>query len=97
MKFEWDENKRRRNLRKHGLDFLGCEVIFEGPTVTIEDSRFAYQEQRFITIGLLDGRLVVVAHTETKDLIGIISIRKAKRHEQTIWYKSIVSFDEIPH
>lgn len=48
----WDEAKRTENLRKHGLDFLGVESLFDGHTVTLEDDRFAYGEQRFITFGV---------------------------------------------
>lgn len=46
--FEWDEAKRRANLAKHGIDFVGCEAVFAGGTLTVEDRRFAYGEQRFI-------------------------------------------------
>jgi uncharacterized DUF497 family protein/predicted DNA binding CopG/RHH family protein len=64
MHFTWDETKRRGNLGKHGFDFVDASTVFEGPTFTFEDDRFAYGEQRFITLGLLRGRVVVIAHTE---------------------------------
>jgi len=51
--FTWDEAKRRANLRKHGIDFLDAERIFRGFTLTAEDSREAYGEPRFLTLGLL--------------------------------------------
>ena len=41
-------NKRRANLRKHGIDFADAETIFAGHTVTAEDTREAYPEQRFV-------------------------------------------------
>ena len=40
----WDERKRQSNLKDHGLDFLGCEAVFDGPVVTWEDDRVAYGE-----------------------------------------------------
>ena len=95
MRYEWDENKRLKNIRKHGIDFLGCEAIFEDYTVVMEDGRFPYYERRFITIGLLEERVVVVAHTETEELIEVISIRKAKRHEQEIYFQNS-PFSEAP-
>jgi len=62
MRYEWDEAKRRSNIQKHGIDFIGIESLFAGTTVTILDDRFDYGEPRFITFGLLRGRVVVVAH-----------------------------------
>ncbi|MGH8193173.1 MAG: BrnT family toxin [Woeseiaceae bacterium] len=88
LRFEWDEAKRRSNLRKHGIDFAGCEELFEGCTLTIEDNRFDYGEQRFVTFGLLNERVVTVAHTETVRTIHITSIRKATRNEQKIFFKN---------
>lgn len=79
---EWDENKRRINVAKHGFDFVGAETVFEGTTITIEDTRFEYAETRFITIGMWNARVVVIAHTEDEKKIRIISIRKATKNEE---------------
>lgn len=49
VRVTWDEAKRTENLRKHGLDFLDAESVFDGPTVTLEDDRFDYGEQRWFT------------------------------------------------
>ena len=64
VRFEWDEGKRRANVRKHGIDFVDVEAVFAGTIVTVVDDRFHYDEERFVTLGLLNGRVVVVAHTE---------------------------------
>lgn len=69
MRFEWDEPKRKANLRKHGIDFVAAEKLFADYTVTVEDDRFEYGEERFITFGILDGEVVAVAHTERGNLI----------------------------
>ena len=89
MKFEWDEPKRKTNLRRHGIDFVGCEAIFAGTVKTMIDDRADYGEERFVTFGLLDDRVVAVIHTEAADTIRVISIRKAKRHEQTLFFEGI--------
>ena len=89
MRFEWDEAKRESNLLKHGIDFIEVEKVFEGETVTILDVRFDYGEERFITLGLLDGRVVVIVHTETDDLIRLISARKATSNEEISYFKEI--------
>ena len=89
MEFDWDEAKREANLRNHGIDFVGIEEVFEGETVTILDDRFDYGEERFVTFGMLDGRLIAVVHTETDELIRLISVRKATNNEEKSYYKAI--------
>jgi uncharacterized protein len=88
MRFTWDENKRQSNLDKHGFDFLDASQVFKGATFTFEDERYAYREQRFITLGLLRGRVVVIAHTEVGDEIRVISMRDGTKHEQIIFFQS---------
>lgn len=88
--FEWDERKRRSNLRKHGLDFADCAPVFSGPTLTRLDDRYDNGELRCRTLGLLRDRVVSVAHTEGDDgVVRIISLRKAVRHEQTLYFQAI--------
>ncbi len=87
--YSWDEAKRARNLRKHGIDFAHAPEIFDGLTLTAEDGRYDYGEQRFLTLGMLEGQVVSVAHTESAGGIRIISIRRATRHE-THFYLSQV-------
>ena len=89
MRIGWDEAKRRTNLRKHGLDFVDAEEAFAGITYTMEDRRFDYGERRFITLGLLRDMVVVIAHTETPREVRIISMRKATKHEQTLYFENI--------
>ena len=85
----WDERKRHANLRKHGFDFTDAEEVFEGVTYTYEDDRFHYGEQRFVTLGLLRGTVVSLVHAEEGDHIHVISMRKATRREQEIYFQSI--------
>ena len=89
MEFAWDEAKRKSNLRNHGIDFFGIEQVFEGEIITILDGRFDYGEERFVTFGLLDGRVVAIAHTETDEVIRIISVRKATKNEESSYFKEI--------
>jgi uncharacterized DUF497 family protein len=88
-KFEWDETKRKSNIKKHGIDFIDAPMIFSDYTLTIEDDRYDYGEERFDTLGILDGRVVVVVHTESEDLIRIISIRKATKNEEKEYFSQI--------
>lgn len=87
MNFIWDEAKRKTNLAKKGIDFRDAERVFSGATFTFDDDRFAYGEQRFITIGMLYDTVVTIAHTEGNEVVRIISMRKATKHEQKIYYR----------
>jgi uncharacterized protein len=89
MRLVWDERKRKSNLKDHGLDFRDARAVFGGPTYTIEDDRFDYAEQRFMTLGFLGGVVVSIVHTETPKLIRIISFRKATRYEQVLLFQSL--------
>ena len=89
MKFKWDENKNNLNINKHGIDFSDLKTVFEGYTFTFEDTRFDYGEERFITFGLLNGRVVVIVHAEDEENIRIISARKATKNEQKMYIEGI--------
>jgi len=90
MNYEWDEAKSSSNFAKHGLDFADAEQVLAGPCVTFVDSRFDYGEVRLITLGLLAGRVVVIAHASRgEDTTRIISMRKANQREQKIYQKRL--------
>jgi uncharacterized DUF497 family protein len=89
MKYEWDEAKNRKNFAKHGLSFEDAEPVFAGPCVTFKDDRFAYGEERLITLGLLAGHLVVIAHAPRDEATRIISMRKGNRREQKIYQERL--------
>jgi len=88
MKFEWDKRKNSANAEKHGLDFADAYKVFESPMLVKLDDREDYGEERWIGIGLMDMRVVVMVFTEQKEnTIRVISFRKAtsdetKRYEQ---------------
>ncbi|MDR2875830.1 MAG: BrnT family toxin [Methylobacillus sp.] len=88
MRFTWNPEKRLANLKKHGLDFADAERVFSGHTLTYPDHRFGYAEERFITVGLLDGVAVIIGHTETDTETHLISMRKAERHEREKYFGS---------
>ena len=89
MRFTWDEAKRTRNLKDHGLDFVDAKRVFEGLTFTYEDDRFRYDEQRFVTLGLFKGLPVSIVHTESEDRIHVISFRKATKRETAILFENL--------
>ncbi|MBT3337223.1 MAG: BrnT family toxin [Anaerolineae bacterium] len=91
MNFEWDENKRRENIRKHGIDFVDLPPLFDGVIITIEDRRHDYGETRYITLGLLKHHVIVVVHTDREGNIRIISARKATKNESKRYFEEITN------
>lgn len=83
MRFEWDEEKNKENIRKHELDFADAWEIFDAPMLTNLDTREDYGEARWIGIGFLKNFVVVVVYTESEEMMRIISLRKALKHERT--------------
>jgi len=65
------------------------QKTFDGFTFTFEDDRFQYGEERFITLGMLQNMVVVIIHTDRKQTVRIISMRKATQNEQKIYYQSL--------
>ena len=87
--FSWSEIKRKTNLRDHGLDFIDAPLAFSGFTFTYEDARFHYGEARFVTLGMVRDVVVSIVHTESPATIRIISLRKATKNEQAIYFRQI--------
>jgi len=82
VKFEWDEQKNRINIRKHGISFEDVKAIFEDVRITAVDTRQSYGEIRKISLGMIYGRVCVVVYTERKGVTRIISARKANQREK---------------
>lgn len=78
----FDPVKRDENLAKHGLDFEDAARVFDGPTLDGPDNRRDYGETRIITVGRLEGRMVVLVWTPRGDTRRVISMRKANGREQ---------------
>jgi uncharacterized DUF497 family protein len=83
MKFEWNESKNQSNITKHGFDFADAFAIFNLPMMVEFDEREDYGEERYIGIGLLNNRVVVIVYTEPdEETIRVISLRKALSYER---------------
>ena len=85
MPVEFDEAKRQATLEDRGLDMARSDEVFAGATLTVEDDRRTYGEDRFITIGFLDGAMVVVVWTPRGGTHRIISMRKANERERRLY------------
>ena len=85
----WDEAKRKLNIKNHGLDFAGCDAIWEHFTVTREDKREDYGEARLVCFGILGDEVVVMVYTERRKGPHVISLRKAEKYEAR-YYRQVV-------
>jgi len=90
MRYSFDPAKRASNLKKHGFDLADAPKVIElGADGDLRDRRFDYGEERFVTLGPLGDKLVVIVTAETEDHIRIISMRKADRHEQSLYRENL--------
>lgn len=89
-KFEWHKKKAEQNFQKHGISFDEAKTIFNDQLfITVVDEEHSDDEERFITIGFSNtGKLLMVAHTDRKGRIRIISARKATKNEEDFYSKT---------
>ena len=84
MIFEWDEEKAKANLKKHGVSFGEATEVFYDPNALEDyDSEHSNEEERFFIIGMSSRRLLYVVYAERAgDVVRIISARKANKAGQ---------------
>jgi uncharacterized DUF497 family protein len=87
MRFEWDPRKAEANLRKHGVSFAeATTALRDDLSLTGHDPDHSLEEDRLVTFGVsAEGRLLVVAHTERRGAVRIISARPATKSERKIY------------
>jgi len=97
-RFEWDANKASSNLKKHGISFEEAALVFRDPFSASRLERIEHGEERWQTIGLGSGALLLVVHTwhmeterESMEIIRIISARPATRQERADYEHSQIS------
>lgn len=89
MKVTYDATKRAVTLAQRGLDFEDAAIVFGGVCVTRRDERPLYDEDRFITVGILGDEVVVIVWTERDDSRRVISMRKADRRERQDYRRTV--------
>jgi uncharacterized DUF497 family protein len=81
--FEWDDNKADRNWRSHGVTFEAARDVFKDSfAIEWKDDRHGDAEERFVTVGTVEGRLLFVAYTLRGERIRVISAREAEPRER---------------
>ena len=87
---EWGDAKNRQNIEKHGVSFDLAQRIFDGPVLTWIDDRQDYGELREISIGKVDGAIMLtVAHTDRSGVRRLISARRASRRERSRYEEAL--------
>lgn len=84
----YDEDKPLSNIEKHGIDFIGCETIFDQPMLTQEDNRYDYGEQRLQSFGIFNNQVVCLVWVD-REVPHIISIRQADKYETKQFIKTL--------
>jgi uncharacterized DUF497 family protein len=84
--YAWDEDKRRKNITKHGVDFASM-ATFDWDRAAFAQGQIVGSERREVLIGLIGAVLHVVVYSERGKEIRIISMRKANRHEIAHWLR----------
>jgi uncharacterized protein len=92
MRFEWEEHKNRRNLAKHKVSFETASLVFDDPQSLNNQDRVVEGEERWQTIGMVSGVLLLVAYAyrdeSGEEVIRLISARKAIRNERQAYAKN---------
>nr|WP_297459155.1 BrnT family toxin [uncultured Halomonas sp.] len=89
MEIEYDAAKAARTLELRGLDFARAGEVLSSDTLVYPDTREDYGEDRYITYGVLDGRVVVLVWTPRGAARRIISLRKANERETQRYYQYV--------
>ncbi len=92
LTFEWDPSKARTNLKDHYVSFNEATTVFDDELgITIYDPDHSESEDRFIIFGQsVRNRVLLVVHTDRKDVIRIISARELTRYERKLYEKEII-------
>lgn len=85
----WDETKRQKNLKLHGIDLAELECLFDFAMLTKFDERIAYGEQRMLSLAWFHGRVVFLVWTERNDCARLISCRYGTKYENIAYFQAI--------
>lgn len=91
LRFEWNPEKAKVNLKKHQISFEEASTVFDDPLfITFLDEEHSIGEERYITMGLSQKEnLLLVAHTDREGRIRIISAREATRNERRFYEEGL--------
>ncbi len=89
MEFEWDDQKEKENIKKHGIDFTTAAHVFSDEfRIEKYDDKHSQEEDRYLVIGIIHEQLAVVTvvYTPRRNVIRMISARIATKEEKEEYY-----------
>ena len=89
MMFEWDEQKNKLNIAKHGIDFTDAKEIWQGPVMEGTSNQVQHDEPRVLAVGVMRGYCITVVYTWRGDVRRLISARKARTNERENYEKKL--------
>jgi hypothetical protein len=90
VEFTWDDKKDKANQRKHGITFLFASLVFSDENRKEHLDEGSLDEERWITIGLVDGQEIVVVYTIRDGMTRLISARGADKYErEDYWHGEV--------
>jgi uncharacterized DUF497 family protein len=90
MRIDWDPQKARSNVGKHGVHFSDVEIVFSDPFAVVACDPDAEDEERFVVLGAdATGRVVVAVYTYRGDTLRLISARPATKRERLCYEEGI--------
>lgn len=84
MEFEYDPNKSHKNAEKHGIDFVEGQALWEDSGLVLLPSRYP-EERRYLAIGRIGDLLWTVVFTERNERVRLISIRRSRHDERSLY------------
>jgi len=84
MEFEFDPKKSDSNERKHGINFVDAETLWDDPDL-LEIPARTEDEPRFLVIGIIAGKHWSGVITYREDRIRIISVRRSRKEEVALY------------
>lgn len=95
MQFDWDPNKAASNEAKHDVSFEEAATVFGDPlSDTFDDPDHSWEERRFLIIGTsVQGRLLIVSHTDDGEIVRLISARELTRKERKFYEENQLRTD----
>ncbi len=85
MDYEWDPAKSLLNEKKHGISFEAALILWQSDTIEVEEIAYAKLESRSATLGIIGKKVYVVIWTRRKDKIRLITVRRARHHEEKLY------------
>lgn len=84
MDYEWDEDKRLSNIRKHGLDFMDADLVFKASIKVTVDAAHA-DDDRYVDLAEVNGRVLMLVYSLRQQTVRCISLRVASRRERKLY------------